>query len=106
MTLRIAALAAAAILLASTDAGRAADPAAGEAKAKACNACHGRNGIGTASNFPNLAGQKFIYLVQQLKLFRSGERRSEQMSIVAKPLSDQDIENLAAYYEGLPPGGS
>ncbi len=106
MRLSTAVIAAAAILLASMAEGRAADPAAGEVKAKACNACHGRNGIGTAPNFPNLAGQKSLYLVQQMKLFRSGERKSEQMSIIAKPLSDQDIENLAAYYESLPPGGS
>lgn len=105
MILRIAAVAAAAILIAFAAPARAADPAAGEAKAKTCNACHGRNGIGTAPNFPNLAAQKSLYLVQQMKLFRSGERRSEQMTIIAKPLSDQDIENLAAYYESLPPGG-
>ena len=105
MILRIVALAAAAILIASAAPARAADPAAGEVKAKTCAACHGRNGIGTAPNFPNLAAQKSLYLVQQLKLFRSGERKSEQMTIIAKPLSDQDIENLAAYYESLPPGG-
>jgi cytochrome c553 len=45
-------------------------------------------------------------LAQQMKLFRSGERKSEQMNIIAKPLSDQDIDNLSAYYESLPPGGS
>lgn len=105
MRFSTAAIAAAAMLMASAAEGRAADPAAGEAKAKACAACHGRSGIGTAGNFPNLAGQKYLYFVQQLKLFRSGERKSEQMSIIAKPLSDQDIENLAAYYESLPPGG-
>jgi cytochrome c553 len=39
-------------------------------------------------------------------MFRSGERKSEQMNIIAKALSDEDIENLAAYFEGLHPGGS
>lgn len=104
--MRSAAVLAAFFLLAPANPAFAADPAAGQAKSAACAACHGRNGIGTAPNFPNLAGQKSQYLTQQMKLFRSGERKSEQMNIVAKPLSDQDIENLSAYYESLPPGGS
>ena len=103
---RSAALLAASLLLAQTLPARAADPAAGKAKSAVCATCHGKNGIGTAPNFPNLAGQKSLYMAQQLKLFRSGERKSEQMNIIAKPLSDQDIDNLSAYFEGLPPGGS
>ncbi len=104
--MRSAAILAATLLLAPASLASAADPAAGQAKSATCAVCHGRNGIGTAPNFPNLAGQKSQYLTQQMKLFRSGERRSEQMNIVAKPLSDQDIENLSAYYESLPPSGS
>ena len=103
---RIAALMAASLLLAQALPARAADPAAGQAKSAICATCHGKNGIGTAPNFPNLAGQKSQYMVQQLKMFHSGERKSEQMNIIAKPLSDQDMENLSAYYESLPPGGS
>ncbi len=80
--------------------------AADQAKSAICATCHGKNGIGTAPNFPNLAGQKAQYTAQQLKLFRSGERKSEQMNIIAQPLSDEDIANLAAYYESLSAGGS
>jgi cytochrome c553 len=106
MTRRIAVLATVAIIAASLQPVRAADVAAGQAKAKICATCHGRAGISTAPLFPNLAGQKSAYLGAQLRMFRSGERKSEQMNIIAKALSDQDIENLAAYFEGLHPGGS
>jgi cytochrome c553 len=81
----------------------AGDVAAGEAKVGPCVTCHGRDGIGTAPQFPNLAGQSAIYMIQQLQAFRDGGRQSEMMSLVAQSLSDQDIEDLAAYYESLGP---
>ena len=84
----------------------AADIEAGRQTAKPCNACHGKDGIGTMPLFPNLAGQKALYLEKQLRAFRDGARRSEVMTIVVKTLTDKDIENLAAYYESLPPAGS
>ncbi len=84
----------------------AADIEAGRAKAKPCNTCHGKDGIGTMPMFPNLAGQKAIYLAKQLKAFRDGSRKSEVMNIVVKALSDQDIDDLTAYYESLNPGGA
>ena len=71
-----------------------------------CVTCHGRNGIGTSPMFPNLAGQKSLYMIQQLEHFRSGARKSEVMNVVAKPLTDAEIEALANYYESLKPGGS
>jgi cytochrome c553 len=103
---RNAALFAAILLFGPALAAEAADPAAGKAKSGICATCHGRNGVGTAPNYPNLAGQKSQYLAEQMKLFRSGERKNEQMNIVARPLTDEDIANLAAFYESLPPGGS
>ena len=84
----------------------APDIEAGRIEAKSCNSCHGKDGIGTMPSFPNLAGQKALYLEQQLKAFRDGSRKSEVMNIVVKQLSDRDIENLAAYYESPPPGGA
>lgn len=80
------------------------DAEAGEAKVGPCVTCHGRDGIGTAPQFPNLAGQSAIYMIQQLQAFRDGMRRNEMMNLVAQPLSDQDIEDLAAYYERLGSG--
>lgn len=79
----------------------AADPQAGRAKAAACAVCHGQAGISALPNAPHLAGQPALYLEEQLRNYRSGKRRDEQMSIVAKPLSDADIEELAAWYASI-----
>ena len=79
----------------------AADAAAGRAKAQTCTVCHGPIGISTQPDAPNLAGQPEIYLNAQLRAFRSGERRQEVMTLMAKPLSDDDIANLAAWYSSI-----
>ncbi|MGQ9370513.1 c-type cytochrome [Azospirillum sp. ST 5-10] len=90
----------AALLLPST-AAAAGDPDAGAAKARVCQTCHGREGIAAAPQVPNLAGQDEWYLAEQLKAFRAGKRRNEQMDVVAKGLSDQDIADLAAWFAGF-----
>ena len=81
----------------------AADIAAGKRKAlfSGCE-CHGRNGISVVANFPNLAGQKDLYIVTQLKAFRAGKRKFPVMNLMTKQLSDADIDNLAAYFASLP----
>jgi cytochrome c553 len=79
----------------------AGDAAAGKAKSAACGACHGMNGISANDIWPNLAGQKAGYLVAQMKAFRDGQRKNPMMSPMAAPLSDTDIDNLAAYYSSL-----
>ena len=68
-----------------------------------CQTCHGKDGEGIMPMYPNLAGQKAVYMEQQLKAFRSGRRQAQQMSIIAEQLSDQDIADLAAYYASLKP---
>ncbi|GAB3025038.1 c-type cytochrome [Bowmanella dokdonensis] len=83
----------------------AADIQAGKSKSATCAACHGTNGIAMIPMYPNLAGQKEQYLVLQLKAFRDGTRQNMVMSPMAKPLSDEDIANLAAYYASLDPAG-
>lgn len=82
-----------------------AEAGQGKVQSKGCMTCHGMDGQGTDPLFPNLAGQSELYLEQQLKAFRSGERAAPQMSIIAKNLSDEDIADLAAYYAGLMPCG-
>ena len=79
----------------------AGDAAAGKARAAACASCHGAEGISANPLWPNLAGQKDAYLVKQLKAFRDGVRSDPMMSPMAKPLSDADIDNLAAYFSSL-----
>jgi cytochrome c553 len=99
-TLR-AALAGAALLLAGGSPAWAQDAAAGRAKAQACTVCHGANGISTAPDAPHIAGQPAIYLAAQLRAYRSGARKHEVMAVMAKPLTDDDIQNLAAWYASI-----
>ena len=78
------------------------DVAAGRAKADvACALCHGANGISTLPNAPNLAGQQAIYVVEQLRNYRSGKRRSEVMNLIAKNLTDSEISQVAAWYGSI-----
>lgn len=81
----------------------AGDAAAGKAKAGTCAGCHGASGVSNNPLWPNLAGQKDAYLVKQMKAFRDGTRSDPMMSPMAKPLSDDDINNLAAYFSSLKP---
>ena len=74
---------------------------AGKAKAAACAMCHGPQGIAVAPDTPNLAGQPASYLSEQLKAYRGGTRKHEIMTLMAKPLSDADIDNLAAWFSSI-----
>lgn len=79
----------------------AGDAAAGKGKSASCVACHGAEGVSLNPLWPNLAGQKEQYLAKQLKDFRDGRRNDPMMTPMAKPLSDGDIADLAAYYASL-----
>ena len=75
---------------------------AGRQKAtQMCAVCHGLNGIGVNPDVPNLAGESSLYLEKQLNAFRTGERKHEQMSIIAQGLKDEDVRDLVAWYAGL-----
>ena len=89
------------LLILTVGLAHAGDPAAGKANAGACAACHGALGLSQLPNAPNLAGQPAIYLTEQLKNYRSGKRQHEMMSIIAKPLSDQQIDDLGAWYASI-----
>ncbi|GAA3709338.1 cytochrome c [Oceanisphaera sediminis] len=93
--------AAAALAMLSAPAFAAGDAEAGKAKSAVCAACHGAEGISAVEIYPNLAGQKATYIVSQLKAFKAGERNNAIMAPMAMPLSDQDMEDLAAYYASL-----
>jgi cytochrome c553 len=81
---------------------QAADAKAGQVKAGMCVTCHGALGLSTMPNAPHLAGQPAIYIEEQLKQYRSGKRANEVMAVMAKPLTDKEIENLAAWYASIP----
>lgn len=78
----------------------AGDAQAGKAKAAACAGCHGPNGEGIAPN-PPLAGVSEDHFAQAIKDFKSGKRANPLMKSLATPLTDKDVENLAAYYASL-----
>ena len=70
-------------------------------KAQLCHVCHGSDGMSKLPDAPHLAGQPAIYLERALRAYRSGERRHEVMNVVAKPLSDADIRDLAVHYSAI-----
>lgn len=82
---------------------------AGKAKSITCTACHGQAGNSVNPLWPNIAGQNATYIVTQLTAFRDGARDPENatrsdplMSPQSLLLSDEDIRDLAVYFESLP----
>ncbi|HET7649543.1 MAG TPA: c-type cytochrome [Gammaproteobacteria bacterium] len=75
------------------------DAAAGQKKAAStCAACHGADGNSASPQFPKLAGQNADYIVKQLQDFKSGKRQNPIMSGMAAGLSEQDMQNVAAWF--------
>jgi cbb3-type cytochrome c oxidase subunit III len=81
---------------------------AGKAKSVTCSACHGLDGISVSGVWPHLAGQNAPYIVEQLTAFRDGAadpskaaRYEPTMTPMSLLLTDDDIRNLAVYYESL-----
>ena len=74
------------------------DAAAGKSKAAVCGACHGVDGNSASAQFPKLAGQNASYIAEQLADFKSGKRQNPIMAGQAKGLSDQDMQDIAAYF--------
>lgn len=72
---------------------------AGEAKSIVCGACHGPNGNSVNPAWPSIAGQHATYIVQQLQEYKNGGRTDVLMTSQAMTLSDEDMANLAVYYE-------
>ncbi len=86
----------------ASPASAAGDPAAGKAKAAVCAACHGADGKAIMPSYPNIAGQHAAYLAKQLTEYRDGDRVNALMSGQAANLSDEDIQDLAAYFASMP----
>ena len=76
----------------------AGDPAAGQQKSTVCAACHGPDGNSPIPTNPRLAGQYADYLEHSLREYRSGKRQNPIMAGMAAALSDEDIEDLAAFF--------
>ncbi|MFN0316987.1 MAG: c-type cytochrome [Burkholderiales bacterium] len=78
------------------------DAAAGKKKTQMCEGCHGIDGYRTAYPkvypAPRLGGQSTAYLVKALKDYQNGARKHPSMVGIATSLSEQDMADLAAYY--------
>ena len=84
-------------------AANAADAEAGKAKSAVCAACHGADGNSSNQMWPSLAGQHASYIYKQLSDFKASRRINASMSGMVAGLSDDDMKNLAAYYETQSP---
>lgn len=72
----------------------------------ACSSCHGQGGVGVGANFPALAGQSSLYLVNQLQAWRKGTRDAGPLGLmggIAKKLSDADVQAVADYFSEQTP---
>ena len=77
----------------------------GTAKVSACSSCHAYNGRGASPMFPVIGQQRYTYLVNQLHNWRDGSRHNDpygMMQAIANKLSDEDINNVAAYLSQAP----
>ena len=81
-----------------TQAQAAGDAAAGKAKSASCAGCHGADGNSVNPEWPSLAGQGDGYIAKQLHDFKDGKRENATMAPMAAPLTDEDMQDLAAYY--------
>lgn len=94
-------IAAAFVLLHSSPVQAAGDKEAGRLTAYTCTGCHGipgYNNVYPTYKVPKVGGQNYEYLVAALKAYRNGERDHPTMELHAKSLSDQEIENVSAYF--------
>ena len=97
----VAALTVVAAMMAPVGRAVTQDAAAGRQKALPCQGCHGLDGRAKVPGAPHIGGQVQDYLVKSMRDYKSGARKDEVMAIVVRQLSDQDIEDLAAFYAGL-----
>jgi len=77
----------------------AADIEAGKAKTAVCAGCHGADGNSPSPTWPSLAGQHASYIYKQLVDFKEGRRTNATMTGMVAMLNDEDMRNVAAYYE-------
>lgn len=101
----VAVLAYAGFLAGFTSSVSAQDVAAGEKKATLCFGCHNipryQSSFPEVHKVPMIAGQNAKYIAAALAAYKKGDRKHPTMHGIAVTLSDQDMADLAAYYEQL-----
>jgi cytochrome c553 len=78
------------------------DPVAGRSKAELCNGCHGEDGNSPDSAIPKLAGQYGMYITKQVRNYHTGMLTNPMMSSMAATVSDEDLDDISAYYASQP----
>lgn len=68
-----------------------------------CAACHGRHGIAVLPGVPNLAAQRYDYLLDAMHQYRDGRREVAAMRAALGPLSEADLQALAHWYAAQKP---
>ena len=67
-----------------------------------CAACHGADGIAKSADVPHLAGQQELYLLNQIKAFRSGKRPHKEMRYMSRQLTEAEMAEIARHYAQMP----
>ena len=78
------------------------DPVAGKDKSLLCQGCHGEKGISIDGLIPSLAGQYALYITKELRNYQSGDRSHQIMNAMAATISDEDLDDISAYFASLP----
>ena len=68
-----------------------------------CVGCHAADGNSVVPTFPSLAGQGAPYIEKQLRHFKGGQRNNGIMLGMSATLSDEDMKNVAAWYNSQKP---
>ena len=89
-------------LLAAGPAWAEGDAERGQSMSALCSACHGPDGISVNPLWPSLAGQQELYLAKAIRDYRDGVRVDVSMQPFVAGLTEQEVEDLAAYYASLP----
>ena len=77
------------------------DAVAGKSESVLCATCHGSDGMSVATNIPNLAGQHYAYLIQQLIAYKDGTRKNGVMTEMVRPMPLTELRNVAAYFSTI-----
>ena len=80
----------------------AALPASAEDRLEPCKACHGADGRSETPGIPSLGGMPAKYVLNQLYMFREGQRVADPMNALAKPMTDDDLEAYGELVSKLP----
>lgn len=76
-------------------------------KIPACMSCHGPSGAGIPGGgteivaYPRLGGQHMAYVVDQMKAYKTGQRKNAIMEDIAKRMTEEELNSVANFIQGL-----